>query len=311
MQINCETVYFFQQDTPFIFPRTIDILGFSLSLYGVCLALGVFLGILYSFWKAKQKKLDLNHFLTVQILVIIFGFVGARLGYVLFHWEEFSDNPFLVFLPRTGGLCFYGALLGAWLVFSRLENKSGAQIRKSADILSHAAMLSGIPIWLGCLLNQEPVGKFTKGPLYFAVEADNVLNRYDYASIEKIYRHAIILNDEIYVKVYPVALIGLVLSIVGFFVLSFLASGQKKDGFVFCVYLVYQGALQLLLSLISANRCTAFGITVPIVFLISLCVIVAVPVYATKVMFPKKQKFKMRTYDDENKNKPKNNEAQQ
>ena len=111
MQINCETVYFFQQDTPFIFPRTIDILGFSLSLYGVCLALGVFLGILYSFWKAKQKKLDLNHFLTVQILVIIFGFVGARLGYVLFHWEEFSDNPFLVFLPRTGGLCFNNAFL--------------------------------------------------------------------------------------------------------------------------------------------------------------------------------------------------------
>ncbi len=89
--------------------------NFNIYWYGVCIVVGILIGLLYFNFKARSFGIDPDRGLDVIIISGIAGVIGARVYYVIF-----SPTPFDSFLQmidiRTGGLAIYGAIIGAFVV---------------------------------------------------------------------------------------------------------------------------------------------------------------------------------------------------
>ena len=85
---------------------------FSVKFYGLIIAFGFLLAVLFGGRMAYKWKMDLNKMLDVLLYGTIGGIIGARLYYVAFEWDYYSQN--LSEIPKiwNGGLAIYGGLIG-------------------------------------------------------------------------------------------------------------------------------------------------------------------------------------------------------
>lgn len=94
----------------------------SVNTYGFMVALGVLAAVLVIYREARRKGLDENRLLDFVLWALIFGVIGARVGFVviadpLYYWQ----NPWQFFHLQDGGLSIHGAIIGgvlAGLIFS-------------------------------------------------------------------------------------------------------------------------------------------------------------------------------------------------
>lgn len=137
----------------------------AIHSYGFFVFLAVIFGILIFFLQAKKRRLETENLLKKSILVIVFGFLGARVGYVLANLEEFK-NFWEIFFFWQGGFVFYGGLLlggiSFWKIFLQQEVKSkNKQERKLAwlDCFALGGILAHSIGRIGCFLNGCCQGK--------------------------------------------------------------------------------------------------------------------------------------------------------
>lgn len=83
--------------------------------YGVIIAFGFLLAVLFGGRIAYKWKINLDKMLDVLIYGTIFGILGARLYYVIFQWENYAGNIASIFKIWEGGLAIYGGLIGGLL----------------------------------------------------------------------------------------------------------------------------------------------------------------------------------------------------
>ncbi len=105
----------------FIFPD----LGF-VRWWSVFLTLGILLGALAAAREARRTGLDGRHALTLLVVMVPLGVIGARAYYVFFEWERrFAEVPEQIPQIWQGGVALHGALLGGALglwVYARLAS---------------------------------------------------------------------------------------------------------------------------------------------------------------------------------------------
>ena len=70
--------------------KSVSVLGFDLRIYGILIAAGMLLGILFIELQARRQNQDPNLYLGMPIVSLIGGLIGARLYYVAFSWDTFS-----------------------------------------------------------------------------------------------------------------------------------------------------------------------------------------------------------------------------
>lgn len=87
--------------------------SFNVYWYGILIATGLLLAVLYAYFNAHRYGVDMNKLVDCIIVGIITSIVGARLFYVIFRWEYFSQDFSRVFDIRDGGIAIYGAIIGA------------------------------------------------------------------------------------------------------------------------------------------------------------------------------------------------------
>ena len=85
--------------------------NFSFYWYGILIAIGFALAIFYVFRRAKTFGLNEDRMVDIIFGAVIGGIVGARLYYVAFRWDYYSQNLGEVFNTRNGGLAIYGGIL--------------------------------------------------------------------------------------------------------------------------------------------------------------------------------------------------------
>lgn len=126
--------------------------------YGIIIAIGAFLGFLLVSKEAKRLGLDKDLFFDLLIWAIPISIISARLYYVIFEWEMYSENPSKVFAIWEGGIAIHGALIGAVLVTVIFAKKKGVSFWKIADIAAPGILLGqAIGRW-GNFINQEAHG---------------------------------------------------------------------------------------------------------------------------------------------------------
>jgi phosphatidylglycerol:prolipoprotein diacylglycerol transferase len=100
-------------------PIMFHVFHFPIHSYGLMLALSFLFGIWFAGKRAKKNNLEPNVISDVGFYVILASIIGARLYYVMLHFEEFRGDLTGIFNPfhggnlGIGGLVMYGGFIGA------------------------------------------------------------------------------------------------------------------------------------------------------------------------------------------------------
>lgn len=152
--INVSSI-FCQLDLPFLSePLTI-------RWYGVIIAFGLTLAVLFGGRKAYVWKMDINKMLDVLIYGAVGGILGARLYYVFSKWDYYSVHLDEIFQIWNGGLAIYGGLIGGILVALIVCKVEKLNILNLLDLCGMSFLIGqGIGRW-GNFANQEAFGTNT------------------------------------------------------------------------------------------------------------------------------------------------------
>lgn len=96
-----------------MFPDLIDIGFLHLKTYGACMATGFMVC-----WWILEKLTGRKDLGDLLMRLIIGGVIGARIAYVIEHWQsEFAAAPAKIIRVDQGGLMFYGGFILSLLLF--------------------------------------------------------------------------------------------------------------------------------------------------------------------------------------------------
>ncbi len=157
--------------------------------------------------------------IDVVIVGIICGIVGARIYYVIFSLDDFSDNFWKIFDLRTGGLAIYGGIIFAFASGFLVCKYKKIKFLPLADMTSIGFLLGqGIGRW-GNFMNIEAYGSHTDLPWGMT-------------------SNEIPINIQ---PVHPTFLYESIWCILGFVLFNLLLRYRKFDGQVVLMYMAWYG----------------------------------------------------------------------
>ncbi len=215
----------------------IQIGSFTIQWYGVLIAVGYLLAVLYGLKNAQRFGVDADRMIDAALVTTIVAFIGARLYYVLFSdkLSEYLANPITILHVWNGGLAIYGGIIMTF-VFGPLMCKIKKLNTLAMFDLASLGFLIGQSVgrW-GNFFNQEAFGGNTDLP--WAMTGDIIasgVNGTGY-DIDK--------------PVHPTFLYESLWCILGFVLLHLLSKHfYKFKGSVFCGYLVWYGTGRFLIE---------------------------------------------------------------
>jgi len=126
--------------------------------YGVIIAAGIFIAIWMSINEAEKRGLKEDDIVDLALWIIPFGFIGARLYYVLFEIGYYLQHPMEIFAIWEGGIAIYGGLIAGALTLVWFCRKRKIPIWLLLDIITpHVLLAQAIGRW-GNFINQEAHG---------------------------------------------------------------------------------------------------------------------------------------------------------
>ncbi|MEG1448756.1 MAG: prolipoprotein diacylglyceryl transferase, partial [Oscillospiraceae bacterium] len=103
--------------------------------YGIMIAIGFLLGMLYVFRRGKEFGIEIDRFIDVIFVSTIGAIIGARAYYVAFKWDYYSQNLSEIFNLRNGGIAIYGGIIGAFLVGCIMCKVKKVKVLAATDII--------------------------------------------------------------------------------------------------------------------------------------------------------------------------------
>ncbi len=137
-------------------------LGFiQIYWYSITMFLGVLAGIIVAYIEIKRKKIDVNDFSNMTFYAVLFGFIGARIYYVLFNLDYYFANPVEILKVWNGGLAIHGGIIGAILAIYVYCKKHEWSLIHMLDICAPALIIGQIIGRWGNFFNSEAHGGVT------------------------------------------------------------------------------------------------------------------------------------------------------
>ena len=208
-------------------PRAFSIGSLNIHLYGVIIACGLLLAVLYGCRRSKQFGLTEDHIIDGVLCIVPFAILCARLYYCVFSWDTYADNPISILYIWQGGLAIYGGVLGAALgivVYSKIRKLSVGAI---LDLVSLGFLIGqAIGRW-GNFFNREAFGSETESFLRMGL----------YNSYTGIVEHH-----------HPTFLYESVWNALGFVILHIASKHRKYDGQIALGYAAWYGLGRLFIE---------------------------------------------------------------
>ena len=200
--------------------RTLDLGPLSIHLYGLIIAVGMVLAVLYGCRRSKEFGITADDLTDGVLWVVPFAILCARLYYCVFSWDTYKDDPISILYIWEGGLAIYGGVLGAILgvaVFCRFKK---IKLPALLDLVALGFLIGqSIGRW-GNFFNREAFGAPTESFLRMGL--------FDTTTQEFVYYHPTFLYESVW-------------NAVGFVLLHFLSKKRKYDGQVALGYLAWYG----------------------------------------------------------------------
>ena len=204
-------------------PRTLpfSIFGKEIYFYGLVIALGFLLAILYVRFRVKQFGTNFDLVTDAILFAVPMAIICARIYYVAFRWEAYRSNPISALYIWEGGLAIYGGVIGAilgLLLFSKVKKQ---KITPYLDIMALGLLIGQLIGRWGNFFNRECYGEEILNGFFLRMGiegADGVVR----------YWHPTFLYESLW-------------NLVGFIVLHFLSKKRKYDGQTFLQYAAWYG----------------------------------------------------------------------
>ncbi|MBE6804511.1 MAG: prolipoprotein diacylglyceryl transferase [Ruminococcaceae bacterium] len=136
----------------------------TIKFYGVIIAFGFILAVLFGGRMAYKWKMSIDKMLDVLIWGTLGGIIGARLYYVIFQWDNYKGDLLSIFKIWEGGLAIYGGIIGGLLAAYFVCKKVDLPFLKLLDLAGMSLLIGqGIGRW-GNFTNQEAFGVNTDLP---------------------------------------------------------------------------------------------------------------------------------------------------
>ncbi len=199
--------------------------SFHVYWYGILIATGLVLAVLYAYLNAHRYDVDRNKLIDCVIVGIITAIIGARAYYVAFRWDYFSANPAEIIDIRDGGIAIYGAIIGALI--------GGLTVAK----IKKMKFLPILDITMTCFFIGQAIGRWGN---FFNQEAFGT-------PTDSVFR--MVSENTGGVGVHPCFLYESVWCALGFVVLFIInRKYQRYHGQVFYTYLVWYGLERMIVE---------------------------------------------------------------
>ena len=204
--------------------RSIEIGSLSLHLYGLIIAIGLMLAVVYGWRRSRQFGIKTDDITDGVLWVLPFAIICARAYYCIFQWEHFKDDPISVLYIQKGGLAIYGGVIGAVIGVAVFCYFKKIKLPALLDL-----------VLLGFLIGQS-IGRW-----------GNFFNREAYGAETEIFlRMGLFKNaDGTYSNVmhyfHPTFLYESLWNAAGFVLLHFLSKKRQYDGQIALGYALWYG----------------------------------------------------------------------
>lgn len=148
-----------------MYPVLYKFASVNIYAYGVMLAVAITVAVVGILRVFRAQGYPEEAVFDMAIIMVLGGLLGARIFYVVFYaWDYFLAHPLVFFDLRSGGLVFYGALLGGFLGFVVYIWAKHLPFWDMADIYAPYVALGYAIARIGCFLNGCCYGRPTALP---------------------------------------------------------------------------------------------------------------------------------------------------
>ena len=201
-------------------PRSISLGPLNIYFYGIIIACGLVLAVLYCMNRSKEFGIQEDDILDGVLWVTPFAICCARAYYCIFAWHEYAANPISVLYIWNGGLAIYGGVIGALIGVSVLCKLKKIKLPAMLDLVLLGFLIGqSIGRW-GNFMNREAFGAPTDSFLRMGL--------YNTLTGQTEYYHPTFLYESVW-------------NLCGFVLLHFLSKRRKYDGQIALCYAAWYG----------------------------------------------------------------------
>lgn len=255
---------------PIAFSINIGNFSWNIYWYGIIIALGFLLALIYGYINAGRFNINLDRMLDIIIVTVPVAILSARTYYLIFDGEKLeSIGDFFGFGDSSGfaGLAIYGAVIGAALAGSLMCRLRKVNIPDMLDLASLGFLIGqGVGRW-GNFVNQEAFGTLT-GSSWWGMESVNTI-----AVCGKGLVHPCFLYESIW-------------CITGFFILNHFSKKRAYSGQIALMYCAWYGFGRAFIELLRTDSLMLGAFRVSSLLSFMLCA----GAVAALVIINKKQK---------------------
>ena len=201
-------------------PRGFDIGDFSVRFYGLLIAFGLILAVVYALKRRKQFGFTEDSIMDGVLCIVPFAILCARLYYCAFSWADYKNDLWRILYIWEGGIAIYGAVIGAAV---------GVVVYCWIRKLNLPALLDLVA--LGFLIGQA-IGRW-----------GNFFNREAFGAVTDSFARMGLLNTVTgqVEYVHPTFLYESLWNAAGFVLLHFLSKKRQYDGQIALGYVAWYG----------------------------------------------------------------------
>lgn len=218
------------------------VFGMEIYWYGIIIAVGFILAVLYGCRKTAPFGVDQDKVLDMLFIAVPAAIIGARAYYVIFYLELYFTNGKLdwskIIDIRDGGLAIYGGIIAAVIaavIYCKIRKQP---FWSYADCGAYGFLIGQMIGRWGNFVNIEAYGGITSLPWRMCSPK---------IASDLLYQGQI--NAEIYEQildgtlgVHPTFFYESLWNLIGFILLVLLArKGRKFDGQMFLSYVIWYG----------------------------------------------------------------------
>lgn len=193
--------------------------------YGIIIATGFLLALIYGLKNAPRYGLNSDRMLDVILVATPVAILSARTYYVIFDGEKLNGiGDFFGFGSSSGfaGLAIYGGVIGAFASGAVMCKIRKVKILDMFDVAAAGFLIGqGIGRW-GNFINQEAYGAFT-GSSFWGMQSEKTVSE---------------MGEGL---VHPCFLYESIWCIAGFFILNHFSKKRRFSGEISLMYCVWYG----------------------------------------------------------------------
>ena len=240
--------------------------GKDIYWYGLIIAIGFTLAVIYAMCRAKHFGLTDDHILDMLFVAVPAAIICARAYYVIFYWELYADDPITALYIWEGGLAIYGGVIGAVIAVILYSKIKKVPLGPLLDVGGLGLLIGQMIGRWGNFMNREAFGGLTDSFLKMGLT--------NYTG-EVQYYHPTFLYESVW-------------NLAGFVLLHFYSKKRRFDGEVFAGYLAWYGLGRAWIEGLRTDSLYLFGTGIRVSQLVAVLSFIAAAGYILYVRLKKK-----------------------